>query len=281
MGREDADFGDSEHPHPAFDGPFVRRDMSHQTAIAPQQPSSTRHLREVASLSKNLIARFHETRGEQISNLSIELVIHIVIDDLLDGGRRRFGHQASPSELAIRTVEFRSRMNSCSRVRCVSEFRAKLSDQLRVPTLRISPSRAREVVGFEWTEPPGVGVFRVESRNGMAMQLRNLVAENQIVDPFCTGRRENRVTEADEIGHERGSIPLVQIIDRRDYRVRQEHAATVDPIRLLIPKNRPTARHASDQLGIISATNSIEAIGDGAGRVRIHRMQNTRIQGRL
>jgi hypothetical protein len=77
MGREHADFGDSEHPHPAFDGSFVRRDMSHQTTFIPQQPSPTRHLGEVATISKDLVARFDETRGEQFPDLSIKPVVNL------------------------------------------------------------------------------------------------------------------------------------------------------------------------------------------------------------
>ena len=77
MSRGDADFGDPEHPNPVFDGSLMHRDMSHQTTFIPQQPSPTRHLGEIATISKDLVARFDKTRGEQFADLSIKTVLNV------------------------------------------------------------------------------------------------------------------------------------------------------------------------------------------------------------
>jgi hypothetical protein len=51
--------------------------MSDQATFIPQQPSPTRHLGEVATISKDLVARFDETRGEQFPDLSIKPVVNL------------------------------------------------------------------------------------------------------------------------------------------------------------------------------------------------------------
>jgi hypothetical protein len=43
----------------------------------------------------------------------------------------------------------------------------------------------------------------------MSVEFGYLVAEDQVVDSFCTGRRQHGITKANEVRHERGSRPLV------------------------------------------------------------------------
>ena len=97
---------------------------------------------------------------------------------------------------------------------CLCERGLKSSDQFRIPPDRVSPSRPREVIRFEWSELPSLGILGGESRDGMSVEFGHLVAEDQVVDSFCTGRRQHGITKANEVRHERGSRPLVQIVDR-------------------------------------------------------------------
>ena len=140
-----------------------------------------------------------------------------------------------------------------------SEHLTQRPDQIGVGPAGLDRRRIVEVVGFKRPLPSRSRVLGRESGNHMSMKLGHLIAENQVVHALGSRHFQDGVAQPDQVDHEPDTRIRFEVVDRRDDRVGNQHAAPADRSGLSVSEDRPATREASEESRILTSTEGLHA----------------------